>query len=211
MIVILLILRDSSSRLARMTSLESLIKGRKRRLLKAREADLRDVREEIHSRGEITLRTELKPGDIGNLVYLHGVIYEREYGFDHTFEAYVAGPLSEFVLSDSKRERIWITELDDRIVGCVAIVASSPETAQLRWFLVDPSARGRGLGRRLLNEAVAFSRACDYRFIFLWTVSALVAAAHLYSSVGFRKVEERPGKRWGVVVVEERYEMDLSS
>src|SRR6266511_5451915 len=96
----------------------------------------------------VTIRTTLHPGDVGTIVYLHGVLYAREYGFDPTFEAYVAGPLAEFVRSGSARERLWIAERDGRIVGCVAIVASGPETAQLRWYLVDPSARGAGLGRK---------------------------------------------------------------
>ena len=91
----------------------------------------------------------------------------------------------------------------------MAIVAASAETAQLRWFLVDPSARGAGLGKRLLGEALSFARQAGYRDVILWTVSALPAAAHLYRSAGFRKVEERPGRMWGVEVVEEKYALRL--
>ncbi len=80
----------------------------------------------------------------------------------------------------------------------------------LRWFLVDPSVRGAGLGKRLLQESIAFSRNCRYKTIILWTVSALTAAAHLYRAAGFRKVEEKPGRLWGVDVVEEKYELELS-
>ncbi len=158
----------------------------------------------------VTLRTNLEPGDLGAIVHLHGTLYAREYGFDPTFEAYVAGPLAEFVRAGSDRERLWIAERDGRLVGCVAITAAAPEMAQLRWFLVDPSARGAGRGKRLLNEAVAFSRERGYRTIILWTVSALTAAAHLYRSAGFRKVEEKPGRMWGVDVVEEKYELGLT-
>lgn len=157
----------------------------------------------------VTLRTDLRPGDLGYIIYLHGVVYAREYGFDHTFEAYVAGPLSEFARAAPARERLWIAEGDGRIVGCIAIVASSPQVAQLRWFLVDPGARGSGVGRKLLAEAIAFSNQSGYEFITLWTVSALNAAAHLYQSFGFRKVEEKPARQWGVDVVEERYELKL--
>jgi N-acetylglutamate synthase-like GNAT family acetyltransferase len=122
----------------------------------------------------------------------------------------VAGPLSEFTRSASARERIWLAERDGQIVGCIAIVASSSkDVAQLRWFLVDPSARGGGLGKKLLNEAMAFCRSCGYKSIVLWTVSALTAAARLYGSVGFRKVEENPCRRWGVEVMEEKYELFL--
>ena len=153
----------------------------------------------------IALRHDLKPGDLGRIVSFHGTIYAREYGFDPTFEAYVAGPLSEFVLSRTDRDRLWIADRENRIVGCIAIVGTSEQEAQLRWFVVEPSARGFGLGKRLLHEAVAFCKRSGYKSVFLWTVSALRAAAHLYRSVGFEKVEERPEKRWGVDVVEERY------
>jgi N-acetylglutamate synthase-like GNAT family acetyltransferase len=156
-----------------------------------------------------TLRTELRPGDIGEIVRLHGVLYAREHGFDPTFEAYVAEPLARFAIAASPRERLWIAERDGAIVGCVAIVAASPETAQLRWFLVDPSARGGGLGGRLLDEAIAFSRERGYRSIVLWTVSALVAAARLYLARGFALAERKPGRLWGSDVVEEKYAREL--
>ena len=154
---------------------------------------------------EFALRHDLQPGDVAYIVYLHGTVYAREYGFDSTFEAYVAGPLAEFVRSRTNRDRLWIAERGDRIVGCIAVVGTSEKEAQVRWFLVDPSARELGLGKRLLHEAVAFCERCGYESIFLWTVSALTAAARLYRSAGFQKVEEKPGKQWGVDVVEEKY------
>jgi N-acetylglutamate synthase-like GNAT family acetyltransferase len=157
----------------------------------------------------MSLRTELRPGDLGAIVAMHGIFYAREHGFDPTFEAYVAGPLAEFVRTRSPRERLWIAERDQRIVGSVAIVAASPEVAQLRWLLVDPAARGGGLGRRLLAEAIVFSREQGYRSIVLWTVQALTAAARLYREAGFQKVEEKPGRLWGVDVLEEKYQMPL--
>lgn len=161
------------------------------------------------SQKAITLRTSLAPGDLGSIIRMHGVIYAREYGFDPTFEAYVAGPLAEFARCCSDRNRLWIAEREDRIVGCVAIVGTSEKEAQLRWFLVDPSARGLGLGRWLLLEAVTFCERCSYGTVFLWTVSALTAAARLYRSFGFEKVEERPAQQWGVQVVEEKYALAL--
>lgn len=160
-------------------------------------------------REAVTLRTELRPGDVGMIVYLHGVVYARERGFDPTFEAYVAGPLAEFVRSACPRERLWLAERAERIVGCVAVVAASERVAQLRWFLVVPDVRGTGLGSRLLDEALAFSRAAGYEEIVLWTEIALEAAARLYRKAGFRKVEERPGHVWGVDLVEEKYELRL--
>jgi GNAT superfamily N-acetyltransferase len=161
-------------------------------------------------RGPITLRAEVQPGDLDCIVSLHGVIYAKERGFDPSFEAYVAGPLSDFVRSENDRQRLWIAECDGRIVGCIAIVAASPQTAQLRWFLVDPSMRGLGLGKRLLRESVAFCAKCGYAEVILWTESALTAAAHLYLSAGFRKTETKPGRRWGVDLIEEKYELPLA-
>jgi len=158
----------------------------------------------------ISIRTDLRPGDVGSVVRMHGVIYAREYGFDSSFEAYVAAPLARFVQASAPNERIWLAERDDSLVGCVAIVAHTPEIAQLRWFLIDPSCRGVGLGKRLLADAVDFCRDCGYRSVILWTISGLPAAAHLYHAAGFRKVEEKRRNRlWGVDVVEERHELVL--
>lgn len=157
----------------------------------------------------IGLRHELVPGDLGEIVALHGRLYSQEYGFDHTFEAYVAGPLAECVKAGSPRDRIWLAERSADLVGCVAIVAASPRKAQLRWFLVAPSARGSGLGARLLTEALGFARAQGYWSVLLWTVSRLTAAARLYQRAGFTKDQERPGRLWGVEVVEERYTLTL--
>ncbi|HWG47379.1 MAG TPA: GNAT family N-acetyltransferase [Gemmataceae bacterium] len=154
---------------------------------------------------DFALRHDLKPGDLGSIIHLHGTIYAREYGFDPTFEAYVAGPLAQFVLARTDRDRLWIAERGECIAGCIAIVGISQKEAQLRWFLVDPSARGSGLGKRLLSEALAFCWERGYESIFLWTVSALTTAARLYQAAGFRKIEEKPGKHWGVEGVEEKY------
>jgi N-acetylglutamate synthase-like GNAT family acetyltransferase len=159
--------------------------------------------------GSIQIRTELQPGDIDAIVHLHGTLYDREYGLDHSFESFVAGPLKEFARSPSNRERIWLAERDDRIVGCIAIVSASPKVAQLRWYLVVPEARGAGLGRHLLEEAVAFCRDCGYQSVFLHTISVLTAAAHLYRSVGFEKVEEHAAHQWSVDVVEAKSELIL--
>lgn len=158
------------------------------------------------------LRTELRAGDVGRIVERHGVLYAREYGFDATFEAYVAGPLAEFVLRQSPRERIWIAERRETFAGCVAIVGTTESTvAQLRWFVVEPEARGIGIGSRLLDDAIAFAREASYERVILWTVAALTAAARRYHAFGFRKVEEHAAKRWGVEVLEERYERYLRS
>jgi ribosomal protein S18 acetylase RimI-like enzyme len=159
----------------------------------------------------ILLRHDLRPGDLGTIIGLHGTVYAREYGLDGTFEAYVAATLAEFVRSRTDRDRLWIAEREGRIVGCIAIVGTSETEAQLRWFFVDPFARRKGLGKRLLREALAFCVRSGYVSVFLWTANLLEAAGHLYRSLGFTKVEEKPGKPWGVAVVEEKYLLHFES
>jgi N-acetylglutamate synthase-like GNAT family acetyltransferase len=159
---------------------------------------------------QIHLRTNLKPGDIGQVIYLHGTLYAQEYHWDHTFEGYVAEGLARFALSyEPHRDRLWIAELDGQIVGCVAIVGLSESEAQLRWFLVHPACRGQGLGRQLLREALHFCREHGFKSISLWTVSGLHAAAHLYQSAGFDKTEEKTHQIWGHLLTEEKYCLSL--
>ncbi len=160
--------------------------------------------------GVWSLRTTLKPGDLGEIIRLHGRVYAQEYGLGATFEQYVAAPLIEFLRAPSEREHLWIAEIKDQIVGSIAIVADSDDVAQLRWFLVHPLSRGNGLGQMLLQEALAFCRSAGYRSVFLWTISNLTTAARKYHRAGFRKTESKAGNRWGVDVVEEKYELDLS-
>lgn len=166
----------------------------------------------------ITIRTDLLPGDIGMVVHLHGAIYAEEQGWDSTFDAYVAGPIAEFVRYRSHRDRIWIVELaagefgggtSKRIVGSIAIVKVSETEAQLRWLLLVPEVRGLGLGRRLAEEALAFSRSAGYTSVFLWTVRGLEAAMSLYESLGFLETEEKTSEVWGRVVTEVRYDLRL--
>ena len=157
----------------------------------------------------ISIRHHFKPGDIGTIIHQHGILYAEEYGFDHTFDPYVAVPLSEFAQAQGDRDRIWIAEKGEKVVGTIAIVSVSERVAQLRWLLVHPDARGIGLGKRLVQDAVDFSRACRYQSVFLWTVNILPVATHLYRSVGFQKTEERTHGIWGVDLTEERYELTL--
>lgn len=160
---------------------------------------------------EIVIRHNLLPGDVENIIGLHARLYAREYGFNQAFASYVAEHLQTLAARQTQRDRIWLTELEGRLVGCIAIVGNSAAEAQLRWFLVDPAARGQGLGKRLLREAIFFCRERGYESIVLWTVSALTAAAHLYLSEGFQKVEEQPSANWGTVVIEEKYVLDLEA
>jgi GNAT superfamily N-acetyltransferase len=168
----------------------------------------------------ISIRTELCPGDIGMVIHLHGVVYAEEQGWDSTFDAYVAGPIAEFVKSRSDRDRIWIVELREgagedggrraaQIAGSVAIVKVSEGEAQLRWLLLAPEVRGLGLGKRLAEEALAFSRSAGYSTVFLWTVRGLLAATSLYESLGFEETDEKTSEIWGGTVTEVRYELRL--
>ena len=158
----------------------------------------------------MNIRTHIKPGDIGYLTYLHGILYATEYGLDHTFEGYVAEGLGQFAKTyDPAKDYLAVAELDGRIVGAIAIVGQPDQTAQLRWFLVHPDARGHGLGRRLLKDAVDFCRQREYKSVFLLTISDLKAAAHLYRAAGFQLIDQNTHEIWGAVRTEERYELEL--
>lgn len=158
----------------------------------------------------ISVRHDLRPGDIGRVTEQHGVLYAAEYGFDHTFEAYVAESLAEFgKAAPSARSRLWIAELDGRLVGSIGIVGRAGRAAQLRWLLVSPAERGSRLGRRLVRDALAFCRAIGCDSVFLWTVSDLTAAARIYVEAGFRLTEEHERAMWGTTVTEQRYDLAL--
>jgi GNAT superfamily N-acetyltransferase len=157
--------------------------------------------------------TDIRPGDIGRVVEMHGELYAREYGLDRTFEGYVAAGLGEFAVGfDGSRDRLWLAEAEGgRLVGSIAIAGRDGVTAQLRWFLVRPEMRGSGLGGRLLGEAVEFCRGRGFRSVFLWTISELAAAAHLYRRAGFTPTERTTHDIWGAPHTEERYDLALRS
>ncbi len=159
--------------------------------------------------GEISIRHQLRPGDLGSLIRLHGLLYAAECGWDYTFEAYVAGPLAEFALAVSPRNRIWIVQQRDEVAGSIAVAEVKKKVAQLRWFLLRPDLRGQGLGKELLREAVAFSRNSGYTQIELWTARNLGTAAHLYASAGFELTREITRSLWGQTVTEQKYELRL--
>jgi DNA-binding MarR family transcriptional regulator/GNAT superfamily N-acetyltransferase len=150
------------------------------------------------------------PGDMGWVVQSHGALYASEYGFDSGFEALVAEIAAKFLGSfDASRERCWIAELDGAPVGSVFLVRHSDEIAKLRLLLVDPAGRGHGLGKRLVEECIAFARACGYRRITLWTQSILVAARKIYQDAGFVLVASEPHRSFGQSLIGETWEMKL--
>jgi DNA-binding MarR family transcriptional regulator/N-acetylglutamate synthase-like GNAT family acetyltransferase len=151
-----------------------------------------------------------KPGDMGWVIHRHGVLYAQEYGWDERFEALVAEIAAHFVQNfDSKRERCWIAERDGEIVGSVFLVAKSQEVAKLRLLLVEPSARGLGIGNRLVDECILFARQVGYRSIALWTQSNLYAARHIYEKAGFRRTHEEAHNSFGHDLVAETWELTL--
>ena len=153
-----------------------------------------------------------QPGDMGWVVQRHGVLYNREYGWDETFEALVAEIAAAFLRNfDPKRERCWIAEKDGENVGCVFLV-KHPErktVAKLRCLLVEPSTRGLGIGKRLVSECTRFARQAGYSKITLWTNDVLTAARHLYENEGYKLVKEGTHHAFGHELVEQTWELVL--
>jgi DNA-binding MarR family transcriptional regulator/N-acetylglutamate synthase-like GNAT family acetyltransferase len=151
-----------------------------------------------------------KPGDMGWVVHRHAALYAQEYGWDERFEAMVAGIVKQFIERyDPKRERCWIAEKDGEIVGSVFLITHSKTVAQLRLMLVEPKARGLGIGARLVDECIAFAREKGYRKITLWTNSILLAARHIYKKAGFRLVHKERHTSFGHALVGETWDLTL--
>lgn len=158
----------------------------------------------------LVLRTH-RPGDLGWIVHRHGKLYAQEYGYNEKFEAVAAVIAAGFLRNhDPQRECCWIAELDGEMVGSIMLVKISEEVARLRVMLVEPEARGRGVGAALVRECVQFAREARYRKITLWTHSNLIAARHLYAKAGFRLVHSEPASEgFGRELVDEIWELEL--
>ena len=203
---------DETSRRTMGEMLAPLARGERERLVMALQT-VETVLEPRPLAGEITLRTH-RAGDMGWVVERHGVLYGEEYGWGARFEALVADIVARFLRDyDAKRERCWIAErrIDGHTerVGSVFVVQESRTAAKLRLLLIEPGARSAGLGKRLVQQCIDFSRRAGYRKLVLWTHANLLAARAIYTKLGFRKVKSGPHRQFGVPVVGEFWELPL--
>ena len=151
-----------------------------------------------------------RPGDMGWIVHRQAVLYAAEYGWDETYEALIAGIVSRFVENfAAAHERCWVAERDGTVVGSVFLVRKSDEVAQLRLLYVEPSARGHGIGARLVEECIGFARAAGYARIMLWTNDVLVSARRIYQAAGFTLTEEERHHSFGKDLVGQNWERPL--
>lgn len=164
---------------------------------------------------DISIRTELQPGDMGCVICLHGLLYSREYNFGIHFEDYVAKGFLEFKEQyDPRRNRVWVCEhersspVGGRMVGFLLLMDRG-ESAQLRYFLIAPEYRGIGLGSKLMGLYMDFLRECGYKSSYLWTTSELHTAISLYKQAGYQLTEEKESTAFGRLVTEQRYDLTL--
>jgi DNA-binding MarR family transcriptional regulator/N-acetylglutamate synthase-like GNAT family acetyltransferase len=199
---------DETSRRSMGEMLAPLARGERERLVAAMQA-VETVLEPRAAKDAITLRAH-RPGDLGWVVERHGVLYGQEYGWGALFEALVADIVAKFLRHfDAKREHCWIAERDGERVGSVFVVNEGHAIAKLRLLLIEPQARGAGLGKRLVEECTAFARRAGYRKLVLWTHANLLAARAIYTRLGFHKVKSEPHRQFGVPVVGEYWELPL--
>nr|WP_321358117.1 helix-turn-helix domain-containing GNAT family N-acetyltransferase [uncultured Draconibacterium sp.] len=159
---------------------------------------------------KVEYRQGLRPGDIGYLIYLHGTLYAKESGYSQDFEGYVAKTFYDFLETYSEeKDRVWLAEYNNRIIGCIAIVHRSESEAQLRWFLVHPVFRGTGIGKKLLNKAINYCRKMKYQNVFLTTTDIQQQAIKMYRKIGFMPTKSVAVEQWGNFFHEERYDLKI--
>ena len=158
---------------------------------------------------DINIRNELRSGDIGYVIYLHGHLYKKECNYGIEFETYVAAGLAEFYQQyDPQKDRVWICEHESKIIGFLSLVHRD-ETAQLRYFILEPEYRGIGLGNKLMNLYMNCLKEYKYKSSYLLTTDELPASTHLYKKFGFKLTEEKPSTSFGKPVLLQRYDLIL--
>ncbi|MBS1563520.1 MAG: GNAT family N-acetyltransferase [Bacteroidetes bacterium] len=159
---------------------------------------------------DITIRTELRPGDLGHVMYRHGCLYANEYHFSLRFETYVGLGLYEFYNNyDPARDRVWIAEYRGITIGFLLLMHRENNAAQLRYFYIESPYRGIGLGKKMMELYMQFLRDCGYQSSYLWTTHELTEAAALYKRHGFRLTEEKASTAFGKPLTEQRYDLIL--
>lgn len=161
---------------------------------------------------DITIRTEIKPGDLGYVIYRHGKLYGEEYKYGISFETYVAKGMFEFYSAyDPLLDRVWICEHQEKIIGFLLLMHKENNAAQLRYFYLEPEYRGIGLGKKMMSLYMEFFLQCGYMSSYLWTTDELGTAALLYTRHGFVLTEEKASAAFGKPVKEQRYDLVISS
>jgi len=192
------------------TTLDNLLPADRARLVQAMQTIEALLGARPEHRVPYILRSH-QPGDMGWVVHRHGILYAEEYAWDEQFEALVAEIVTGFIQNyDSRRDRCWIAEMEGEIVGSVFLVKQSESTAKLRLLLVEPKARGLGIGSRLVNDCIKFAQQVGYRKVTLWTNNILTAARRIYQTAGFRRVNEQPHQSFGQDLVAETWELKLN-
>ncbi|GGE33118.1 putative HTH-type DNA-binding domain-containing acetyltransferase YbfA [Pullulanibacillus camelliae] len=189
--------------------IEDLSKQELDRLVMAMETlRLMDKGASSFKENEVIIRP-FRPGDIGYVAHLHGKLYHQDYHFGRMFEYYVMKGLTEFMVNANDGE-LWVAEVNGTMAGSIAVTKAEETVAQLRWFILDEHYQGLGVGTRLLETALEFCKINHFHHVFLWTVSVLEAARHLYRKYNFKCTQEVPNVEWGETkLVEERWELDL--
>ncbi len=160
----------------------------------------------------VAIRTELRSGDLGFVIYRHGKLYSAENGYGIAFEAYVASGLAEFYRSyDPEKDRVWICEDAGEIIGFLLAMHRGETVAQLRYFYLEPDARGNGLGGKLMRLFMDFLKEKKYKSAYLWTTNEQTAAAALYEKYGFKLTEEKQSNAFGKPLVEQRFDLFLGT
>lgn len=159
---------------------------------------------------DIFIRTDIRPGDLGYVIYRHGILYDKEYNYGVSFETYVAAGLYEFYKNyDPQKDRVWICEHENKIIGFLLLMHRENNIAQLRYFYLELEYRGIGLGKKLMQLYITFLKENKYTSSYLWTTHELYVAASLYKRYGFTLTHEVESTAFGKTLKEQRYDLNI--